>query len=216
MNFESQFISSFPSTVIASDEVGRGPLAGPVVACSVKITVHSHEEISLINQTLRDLGVNDSKKMHAAFREELANVCWADWFIEHAVCELSAQEIDDSNILKASLKAMHLSALECVANSNQKNIHWFIDGNRAPKYASDQWRVHPIIKGDSHSSLIGLASILAKVHRDKIMQNFHQIYPHYGFHQNAGYPTEAHRNAIKEHGPVDIHRRSFKGVREFL
>lgn len=213
MIFENQFIHNFPCWLVASDEAGRGPLAGPVVASSAAILVESREQLKKIIQQLRKSGVNDSKKLSSSAREELQKLA-GDWTI--ATVEISAQEIDEINILAASLKAMKLSAEKLVSKNKKIAVIWLIDGHRAPKDANSSWSIHPIVKGDAKSALIGLASIHAKVYRDELMQRFHQQYPVYGFDRHAGYPTQTHRDSIVTHGPSPIHRKTFKGVREYL
>lgn len=213
MIFELQFISQFPCWLVASDEAGRGPLAGPVVASSAAILLKDALQLKKIIQFLQRAGVNDSKKLSASSRDELQKLA-GDWQI--ATVEISAQEIDEINILAASLKAMKLSAEELVSKNKKIPVVWLIDGHRAPKDANPVWSIHPIVKGDAKSALIGLASIHAKVYRDELMQRFHQKYPVYGFDRHAGYPTQSHRDSIAQHGPSPIHRKTFKGVREYL
>lgn len=214
MIFESKFITTFPCWLVATDEAGRGPLAGPVVAGAVAFRVESQAHLKQIITELRAAGVNDSKKLTATRREALAESSWQNLKITWT--QLDAGEIDRINILAASLQAMKLAAEDAVSSDKKLPVVWLIDGNRKPKDANADWKVHPIVKGDSHSALIGLASVMAKVQRDSIMQKLHQQYPEYGFDQHAGYPTEKHRQAIITHGPTPIHRQTFRGVREYL
>ncbi len=214
MTFEAQFIPSYPCWLVATDEAGRGPLAGPVVAAAAAVKLQSPSELVALIDALRSCGVTDSKKLSALRREELRNLPWAGIKLEW--CELSAQEIDQLNILAASLKAMRLAAEAAVSHDKNLPVVWLIDGNRKPKDAKADWQVQTVVAGDSHSALIGLASIVAKVERDRIMQGFHLEYPQYGFNQHAGYPTAQHRAAIITHGASQIHRKTFKGVREYL
>lgn len=213
MTFESKFITQYPCWLVASDEAGRGPLAGPVVASSAAVYVESPQHLIKVVQTLRKSGVNDSKKLTSSAREGLQKII-GDWTI--ATVEISAQEIDEINILAASLKAMKLSAEKLVSKNKKIPVVWLIDGHRAPKDANSLWSIHPVVKGDAKSALIGLASIHAKVYRDELMQRFHEQYPVYGFDRHAGYPTQTHRDSIVTHGPSPIHRKTFKGVREYL
>jgi ribonuclease HII len=214
MIFESKFLTSFPCWLVATDEAGRGPLAGPVVAGAVALRVESQAHLKQIITELRAAGVDDSKKLTATRREALAQISWKN--LQVTWTQLDAGEIDRINILAASLQAMKLAAEEVVSSHKKLPVVWLIDGNRKPKDANPAWKVHPIVKGDSHSALIGLASVMAKVQRDNIMQKLHQQYPEYGFDQHAGYPTEKHRQAIITHGPTPIHRQTFRGVREHL
>lgn len=213
MTFESQFLNSAPCWLVASDEAGRGPLAGPVVATSVALRLEGPHELEAIITKLRRAGVNDSKKLTAQTRDALAELV-GPW--THATVEVDAATIDEINILQASLLAMRTSAEKLVAKDKYLPVVWLIDGHRAPKDAMKDWSIHPIVKGDAKSALIGLASIYAKVHRDHRMQELHRTYPVYGFDRHAGYPTAKHRELIEVHGPSPIHRKTFKGVREFL
>lgn len=213
--FESQFISTYPTLLIASDEAGRGPLAGPVAAASVAVVLESAQSLSSLLKTLQAWGVDDSKKMKEYKRSIIAHKDLSLLGLRSGVSLVSAQEIDQINILQASLRAMRLSALECVSDLKNIPVVWLVDGNKKPE-GDKEWMVHPIVKGDSKSLLIGLASVLAKVKRDELMQTLHHQYPQYGFNQHAGYPTATHRQSIALHGPSPVHRKTFKGVREFL
>lgn len=213
--FESQFIFTYPTLLIASDEAGRGPLAGPVAAASVAVVLKSAQTLPSLLETLQGWGVDDSKKMKESKRSVIAHKDLSPLGLISGVSIVSAQEIDQINILQASLRAMRLSALECVSDLKKIPVVWLVDGNKKPE-ADKEWRVHPIVKGDSKSLLIGLASVLAKVMRDELMQTLHHQYPQYGFNQHAGYPTASHRQSIALHGPSPVHRKTFKGVREYL
>jgi ribonuclease HII len=182
-------------TVGGVDEVGRGPLAGPVVAACV-----------VFPQDFLLSEVNDSKKVTAKKRERLFDQ------ILHAACEVGIgivgeKTIDRMNILNASLKAMWKAVKEL------KSLPEFIlvDGNqRIPDLELPQM---PVIKGDSKSLSIASASIVAKVIRDRIMLNCHQKYPEFSFAAHKGYATRAHVEALQAFGPCEIHRRSFKLVK---
>lgn len=213
MTFESQFLTHTPCWLVASDEAGRGPLAGPVVASSVALRLDSRAALDAVISRLRLAGVNDSKRLTAQTRDALAKLV-GPW--TKATVEVDAAKIDEINILQASLLAMRTSAEALVANDKKLPVVWLIDGHRAPRDARKEWSIHPIVKGDAKSALIGLASIYAKVHRDHRMQEYHRTYPAYGFDRHAGYPTAKHRELIELHGPSPIHRKTFKGVREFL
>ena len=213
--FETQFISTYPTLLIASDEAGRGPLAGPVCAASVAVLLESAQELKSLLKTLKEWGVGDSKKIKESKRSEIAKKDLSLLGLKSGVSLVSAQEIDRINILQASLKAMRLSVLGCVSDLKNVPVVWLVDGNKKPE-GDKEWTVHPIVKGDSKSLMIGLASVLAKVKRDELMQTLHHQYPQYGFNQHAGYPTATHRQSIALHGPSPVHRKTFRGVREYL
>jgi ribonuclease HII len=182
-------------TVGGVDEVGRGPLAGPVVAACV-----------VFPQDFFLPEVNDSKKITARKRERLF-----DQILENAsevgIGIVGEGTIDRMNILNASLKAM------CKAVKELKNVPEFVlvDGNqRIPNLPLPQ---RPVIKGDSKSLSIAAASIVAKVTRDRIMLDYHRKYPEFFFADHKGYATRAHVEALQAFGPCRIHRRSFKLVR---
>ncbi len=179
------------------DEVGRGPLAGPVVAAAV-----------ILNPEQRIEGLRDSKKLSEKRREQLAQAIKASalaWSLGRAEVE----EIDSLNILQATLLAMQraVSGLKIVPD------HVRIDGNQAPELA---YPVTTIIKGDQSDSAIAAASILAKVARDKEMIEMEMRYPGYGFARHKGYPTPQHRQALLTLGITPIHRRSFGPVQRLL
>lgn len=184
-------------TVIAGvDEVGRGPLAGPVVAAAV--VLDEHNPISQLT---------DSKKMTATKRQQFYFLITAyakAWRVGYA----NVDEIDEMNILQASLLAMQ----RAVAAIQSLTIeHAVIDGRFAPKLPCS---TETMIQGDLYHPSISAASIVAKVTRDQWMVDYDAIYPHYGFAQHKGYATAAHRQAIAMYGPCDIHRRSFAPIRQ--
>lgn len=178
--------------VVGVDEVGRGPLAGPVVSAAVCLDMNDRIE-----------GVNDSKKLTASVRDKLYHEITTKavaWSVAYA----SPSEIDKINILQASLLSMK-RALESLSFCWQ---YVLIDGNQyIPGISKDKQRV--IVEGDAKSASIAAASIIAKVTRDKIMTEYHEKYPLYQFHLNKGYATEFHRKCIAEHGLCEIHRRTF-------
>lgn len=179
------------------DEVGRGPLAGPVVAAVVVLAP---------GQTIA--GVRDSKLLTPRRREALAAIIRAEaagW----AIARCSPAEIDELNILNASLLAMQ----RAVEQLEQCPARLRIDGNRAPDLGDFQGRVETVVGGDRSCIAIGAASILAKVSRDAEMTALDARYPGYGFARHKGYPTSAHRDALERLGPCDVHRRSFAPVR---
>ncbi|MEH0156561.1 ribonuclease HII [Limibacter armeniacum] len=187
-------LSSFGSGKIECglDEAGRGCLAGPVVAAGVILPDGYQNEM-----------LNDSKKLSAKKRELLRGVIEKD-ALAYFVAEVSHQEIDKINILNASFLAMH----RCIDQMEIKPELLLIDGNRFNPY---QGITHEcIIKGDGKYASIAAASVLAKTYRDELMTNLAKTYPHYGWEKNAGYPTKAHRDAIRVHGSTPFHRNSFK------
>ena len=172
------------------DEVGRGPLAGPVVACAV-----------ILPQDSRILYLNDSKKLSASKREELYDI-----IMEQAVATglgtIGPDRIDEINILQATYEAMR----QAIAQLSPQPDLLLNDAVTIPKVTIPQV---PIIKGDAKSISIGAASIIAKVTRDRMMEEYAKIMPEYGFADNKGYGSAAHIAAIKEYGPTPIHRRTF-------
>ena len=172
------------------DEAGRGPLAGPVVAAAV-----------IFPANVRLEGIDDSKALTPERREILTGEITmkaSAWGIGIATHE----EIDSMNILEASRLAMK----RAVAELNPQPEFCLIDGWSIPDW---DFPHEGIIKGDSKCFTIAAASILAKVHRDNLMAEFHKTYPVYGFDRHKGYPTEAHRDALRKHGPCPIHRKTF-------
>jgi ribonuclease HII len=184
-------------TIAGIDEAGRGPLAGPVVSAAV-----------ILPENFSVPGVTDSKKISPAKRSRLYESIY-----KHAVSIgvgiVDALEIDRVNILQAALLSMAMSA----ANLKPKPDCLLIDGSfRVPSTLPQK----VIPKGDSLSISIAAASIVAKVTRDRLMKRYDLDYPQYGFSRHKGYPTKAHREAIQIHGCTPIHRRSFKGVKEYV
>lgn len=181
--------------VCGSDEAGRGPLAGPVVAAAV-----------ILDPGRPVRGLRDSKELDAPRREELAEkirlraIAWA-------VGVASVEEIDQINILHASMLAMQraIRALQPAAEAA------LIDGNRCPLLSIP---ARAIIGGDASEPAISAASILAKTHRDGLMRELDRVHPGYGFARHVGYATEVHLAALRALGPCAIHRRSFAPVRE--
>ncbi|MBL1319736.1 MAG: ribonuclease HII [Methylophaga sp.] len=179
------------------DEVGRGPLAGPVVTAAV-----------ILDPTKPIEGLNDSKKLSEKRREQLEPIIKANalaWSLGR--CE--AEEIDEINILQATLLAMK----RAVEGLDIKPSHALVDGNKAPDLACS---VTTIIKGDQKEQCIAAASILAKVARDREMVEMDKLYPGYGLAKHKGYPTKQHQEALLELGVTEIHRRSFKPVQRAL
>ncbi len=175
------------------DEVGRGPLAGPVYAAAVILPKDSDI-----------LYLNDSKKLSEKKREELYDVIM-DKAVAVGIGCASEKRIDEINILQATFEAM----TEAVKNLEVKPGALLIDAVHIPQL--EEYKQISIIKGDAKSVSIAAASIIAKVTRDRVMKEIALKYPEYGFDSNKGYGSEAHIAAIKKYGPCDIHRRSFIG-----
>lgn len=176
--------------VMGLDEVGRGCLAGPVVAAGVILDQHQTHP-----------ALRDSKKIGESERRQLS-----DWILQNAMYyHISVQEssiIDELNILNASLKAM----LECAEHYQAQADFLLVDGNRFPSCLIPH---KCIVKGDDHSASIAAASILAKTYRDDLMKKLHEEFPFYGWEKNVGYPTAQHYKALEKHGYCKHHRQSF-------
>jgi ribonuclease HII len=185
------------SLIAGVDEAGRGPLAGPVVSAAVILPSGFHAP-----------GLNDSKQLTPKKREIFYEKIYAG-AVAIGIGIVDVEEIDDINILQAAL----LSRTIAVKNLQTPPDFLLIDGNYITKAKYPQ---QAIIKGDTLSMSIAAASVMAKVTRDRIMRNYHSIYPIYGFDRHKGYPTLEHREAIKAHGCCAIHRKTFKGVKEYL
>ncbi|MFV0502800.1 MAG: ribonuclease HII [Lachnospirales bacterium] len=189
INFDNQFLINH-NCIYGIDEVGRGPLAGPVV--SVCITLPKDLFIA---------GVNDSKKINVEKRIELSEII-KEKAIDISIGICSAKEIDEINILRATCRSME-KAFEGIKN---KADILLVDGNTRIDVPVAQ---ETIVKGDSKSMAIACASIVAKVYRDDLMSEYDDIYPQYHFKNNKGYGTIEHIEAIRKYGLLDIHRRSF-------
>ncbi len=187
--------------VAGVDEVGRGPLAGAVVAAAVILTAENWID-----------GLADSKVLNEKKRNELDKVI-KEKALAWSLGRAEVSEIDEINILHASMLAMR----RAVEGLSIKPDHLKIDGNRCfCKEDEIEISMEAIIKGDSKIAAISAASIIAKVARDKEMVELDKQYPQYGFACHKGYPTKAHREALKKHGAICEHRRSFKPVRDVL
>jgi ribonuclease HII len=184
-----------PGLVAGVDEAGRGPLAGPVVAAAVIL-----DDLNPI------AGLADSKKLTALRRERLFDEIRAKALC-CSIAEATVEEIDQLNILQATLLAMR----RAVEGLRLKPNKVLIDGNRLPVL---DVLAEAIVKGDSKVPAISAASILAKVHRDRLCDEWHTKYPMYGFDGHKGYGTATHLAALREHGPSPWHRRSFAPVRD--
>lgn len=178
------------------DEAGRGPIAGPVVAAAVILDPDNTPE-----------GLNDSKKLSEPKREALFEEITAR--AHYGIGQASVEEIDEINILQASLLAMR----RAVAALPVPPATALIDGNKLPDLPMP---AHALVKGDARSLSIAAASILAKVTRDRQMVEMHKAYPDFGFAQHKGYPTKAHLSALATFGLTPHHRRSFRPVHNIL
>ncbi len=181
------------------DEVGRGPLAGPVVAACVHIPDASLPWLA---------DVTDSKKLTKKKREALAPLIQQHcvW----SIAEISPQVVDEINILQATMRAME----QCANDLPIKPDFIYIDGNRIPPALPCD--AEAVVKGDSKIKEIGCASIIAKVYRDKIMEQLANEFPHYGWETNSGYGSKKHLDAIQKYGVTTHHRQSFAPVRNHL
>lgn len=200
--YERHLYQQGVSFVAGVDEAGRGPLAGPVVAACVILPRECAYQV-----------FQDSKKLTARQREQLFEVLQHNGALI-GVGMAGPREIETINILQASLLAMKRAMIECtLANEGCPPGYLLVDGGFEIPAAVNQGT---LVKGESKSASIAAASIIAKVTRDRIMAEAHISYPQYGFHRHQGYPTKAHRQAISCHGPCPLHRRTFRGVAEFV
>lgn len=180
--------------VAGVDEAGRGPLSGPVVAAAV-----------ILDELQPIVGLNDSKKLSPARRARLYDEIRAKALC-CCIAQASAAEIDELNILQATMLAMK----RAVEGLRLKPAQVLVDGNRIPVLSMP---AEAIVKGDAKVASIAAASILAKVHRDRLCEQLHEAYPMYGFATHKGYPTADHLAMLMQFGPCPEHRRSFGPVR---
>jgi ribonuclease HII len=188
--------------IVGVDEVGRGPLAGPVVAAAV-ILPEKHDIV----------GLADSKKLTARRREKLAvQIC--NFAVGWAFGVVGPRRIDEINIRQASLEAMARACEELWALGVQADLV-MVDGRDVFPWPEDlpQVEQRAFIKADVRSQTVAAASIVAKVYRDALMREYHALFPRYGFDRHKGYPTKVHKQAVKEYGPCEIHRMTFRGVK---
>jgi len=189
-NYDKKYLSEKIKYIAGTDEAGRGPLAGPVVAAAV-----------ILPKDFYDERIDDSKKLSAFLREELYAVIKKN-ALSYSYTVISQNKIDKINILRASLLAMKRSVEKLKIQPDLI----LIDGNKSFSYDAE---VIPIIKGDSKSLSIASASIIAKVMRDKIMMKLANDYPQYGWETNKGYPTKEHIEAVLKYGACRVHRVTF-------
>ena len=188
--YEREAFADGVKLVCGVDEAGRGPLAGPVCAAAV-----------ILPPELVIPGLNDSKKLTDKKRRELYDIITAE-AVSYGIAFASEKEIDEINILQATFLAM-ARAMEKLTPQPELAL---IDGNRAKDFGLP---VRTIVKGDSLSASIAAASILAKVTRDRLMEQYDEAYPQYGFAVHKGYGTKRHYEALREFGPSPIHRMTF-------
>lgn len=200
--YERQARAQGYARIAGVDEAGRGPLAGPVVAACVILPADC--EFSVFK---------DSKQLSARQRERLFHLLQNNNAVI-GVGSATAHEIERINILQASLLAMKRAVQGCLPQGSVVLPDFLlVDGTFNVPLLLAQLA---LTKGERRSASIAAASIIAKVSRDRIMAGMHERFPQYGFHQHQGYPTKAHREAIRRFGPCPEHRRTFRGVREFL
>lgn len=189
--FEREAEENGYKCIAGVDEVGRGPLAGPVVCCAVIMPLNEEDIID---------GVDDSKKVSEKKRKLLSEKI-KEKAIAYKICQVEPKEIDEINVLEATKKCMK----ECIENLSVPPDIVLIDAVKI----DTKYPVKPIIKGDAKSYTIGAASIVAKVYRDSLMEEYDKIYPEYDFKSNKGYGTKKHIDALKEVGACPIHRKTF-------
>ena len=190
LQYEKQLLNEGCKYICGVDEVGRGPLAGPVVCAAVIMPLENLIE-----------GIDDSKKLSAKKRERLSDLI-LNTAISYGICRVEAEKIDEINILEATKLCMK-NAVESLSVTPDFVL---TDGNMTLDISLPQ---KSIIKGDGNSYSIGAASIIAKVYRDALMDGYDRQYPEYGFLKNKGYGTAEHIRAIQEFGLTPLHRRSF-------
>ena len=194
---QASLVWDVPGLVAGVDEAGRGPLAGPVVAAAV-----------ILDELHPIAGLNDSKKLSATRREALFDEIRAKALC-CSVAEATVEEIDRLNILQATMLAMR----RAVQGLRLKPAKVLVDGNRLPPL---DVLAEAIVGGDAKVAAISAASILAKVTRDRQLVELHAQHPEYGFDRHKGYGTADHLAALRRHGPLPVHRRSFAPVAESL
>ena len=195
--YENELWDKEFSFVAGVDEVGRGPLAGPVVSAAV-----------VFSRDVPIPAVNDSKQLSAKKRDAFYEAIIATPGVQYTISELTCKQVDTMNILEAARETMRLAVLKL------KQVDYaLIDGLPVPNFPITN---QSIVKGDAKSASIAAASIIAKVYRDKLMKAYGKQYPEYGFENNMGYGTKQHLAALKKHGITPIHRHSFAAVRHII
>jgi len=195
--FETEAMESGYTRIAGLDEVGRGPLAGPVMAAAVVLDPDNIPK-----------GLNDSKQLTKRQREALCDLLWEQ--ADVGVGSASVREIEEFNILRAS----HMAMVRALASLRMPADFALIDGNRVPSGLNLPNAT--LVKGDTRSLTIAAASIVAKVGRDRVMVDLAQQHPGYGWERNMGYPTPEHKAGLKSHGVTLHHRRTFAPVHKML
>jgi ribonuclease HII len=201
--FERELLKRGLVRIAGVDEAGRGPLAGPVVAAAVCFPIDWIEKG--LPRKLR--GLNDSKQVPLEEREKFFNFLTSEPAIRYASAVVAVEVIDSINILQASHRAMN----EAIARLQPAPDHCLIDGLHMSSLRPPQTA---LVDGDARSYSIAAASIIAKVTRDRLMADYDKLFPSYGFALHKGYGTPQHLNALAQHGPCSIHRRSFSPIRQ--
>lgn len=196
LDYERELYKDNIKLIAGVDEVGRGPLCGPVVAAACILKENYYLE-----------GLNDSKKLSEKKRDKLFDIL-IDECVAYGIGIVEPKRIDEINILEASKEAMKIA----ISNLSVKPEHVLID---AVKLDLDIPST-PIIKGDAKSASIAAASVIAKVTRDRMMYDLDKLYPEYGFASHKGYPTKKHIEAVKEHGVLDFYRFTFSPISEII
>ena len=190
--FDTALLSNKIKLIAGTDEAGRGPIAGPVVAAAV-----------MFDRKAFHPDINDSKQVNESNREKLF-----DWIIENCICFgigiIDHDEIDKINILQASLKAMKTAVNQLIPDPDLI----IIDGNKS---FLSEIKTKTIVRGDTKSFSIAAGSIIAKVTRDRIMKKISEEYPEYLWHKNKGYPTKEHIESVRKYGATEFHRKTFLG-----
>jgi ribonuclease HII len=226
-DIENELLSRGYDFVIGIDEVGRGPLAGPVVACAV---VLKNYESRIMNQEIKKFYlIRDSKMLSEKQRESIFDFIQDNFFVGVGLCD--HETIDRMNILEASFLAMkkavadlfsrmyQVSSIKYEEENKKYMIHntkyiILVDGNKKiPNFSMEQ---RAIVGGDKIVKSISAASIIAKVTRDRMMKEMHEKYPEYGFDKHKGYGTKFHVEALQKNGPCQIHRKSFEPVKTLV
>lgn len=209
-DLENKLYADGYEIIIGIDEAGRGPLAGPVVACAA--VLKNHESGSTDYESREFSLIRDSKTLSHKQREQTLELIQEHFHVGVGICD--HQTIDRINILEASFLAMKKALTALTQNLQQitnNKIIILIDGNKKiPNFSLEQ---KAIVSGDKIVKSISAASIVAKVTRDRIMLEMHEKYPEYGFEKHKGYGTKMHMDALQKHGPCDIHRQSFRPVK---
>ena len=204
--YENKLAASGFSKICGIDEVGRGPLAGPVVAAAVMISAELFKDLSKFK------GVNDSKKLSEKSREKWYEILTKHEKIKWGIGIISEKVIDKINILEATKVAMMKAIKNLARQENDMPDYLLIDGNFTLE-GMPSINQKAVIKGDAKIISIAAASIIAKVTRDRMMRQFNEDYPEYGFDKHKGYGTALHCEMIKKFGPCPIHRRSFEPIK---